>query len=208
MTDVGRSLVNGTVVAVLTTRLPPFAEARPSVRRAVEWALVMHADQRREVDQAPFVLHPLEVASLLNGRDFSDEVVTAGVLHDVVETTSVTVDDVERRFGVRVAALVAAVSEDPSIADYDARKAALRAQVAKAGTGACAVYAADKVAKVRELRARATQDPTVLRGPKLEHYRASLQMLRAETTGLALVDQLEFELWALDVLPPSQPGNG
>lgn len=199
--------MNGTVDGVLTTRLPPFAEARPSVRRAVEWALVMHADQRREVDQAPFVLHPLEVASLLNGRDFSDEVVTAGVLHDVVENTSVTVDDVERRFGVRVAALVAAVSENPAIEDYVERKAALRAQVAAAGTGACAVYAADKVAKVRELRAKVARDPSALRGPKLDHYRASLAMLRAETTGLALVDQLEFELWALDVLPPSQPDN-
>ena len=167
----------------------------------------MHADQRRDVDQAPFVLHPLEVAALLNGRDFSDEVVTAGVLHDVVENTSVTVDDIERRFGVRVAALVAAVSDNPAIKDYGARKAALRDQVAAAGAGACAVYAADKVAKVRELRSKAMRDPSVLHGPKLEHYRASLRMLRAATTGLALVDQLEFELWALDVLPPSQPDN-
>jgi (p)ppGpp synthase/HD superfamily hydrolase len=190
------------------TRLPPFAEARPSVRRAVEWALVMHADQLREVDRAPFVLHPLEVAALLSGRDFSDEVVTAGVLHDIVENSSVSVDDVARRFGHRVAALVAAVSENPAIEDYGARKAALREQVAAAGAGACAVYAADKVAKVRELRSRAMQDPSVLRGRKLEHYRASLAMLRAATTGLALVDQLEFELWALDVLPPSQPDNG
>lgn len=199
--------MNGTVDVVLTTRLPPFAEARPSVRRAVEWALVMHADQRRDVDQAPFVLHPLEVASLLNGRDFSDEVVTAGVLHDIVENSSVTIDDVERRFGVRVAALVAAVSENPAIEDYGARKAALREQVAAAGAGACAVYAADKIAKVRELRAKVARDPSALDGPKLEHYRASLQMLRAATSGLPLVDQLEFELWALEVLPPSQPDN-
>lgn len=200
--------MNGTVVRVLTTRLPPFAEARPSVRRAVEWALVVHADQRRDVDQAPFVLHPLEVASLLSGRDFGDEVVTAGVLHDAVENTSVSVDDVERRFGSRVAALVAAVSENPAIADYGARKKALRDQVAAAGTGACAVYAADKVAKVRELRAKVARDPAALDQAKLEHYRASLEMLRGATTGLALVDQLEFELWALDVLPPSQPDNG
>jgi len=130
------------------------------------------------------------------------------VLHDIVENTSVTVGDIERRFGHRVAAIVAAVSENPAIKDYDARKAALRDQVAAAGAGACAVYAADKVAKVRELRAKATKDPSVLRGAKLGHYRASLAMLRAATSGLALVDQLEFELWALDVLPPSQPDNG
>ena len=200
--------MNGTVNSVLTVRLPPFAESRPAVRRAVEWALVMHADQRREVDQAPFVLHPLEVASLLSGRDFDDEVVTAGVLHDIVETTSVTRDDIERRFGTRVARLVAAVTENANIAEYAQRKAALREQVARADRDAHAIYAADKIAKVRELRARATQDPRVLHGRKLEHYRASLETLRGCADGLALVDQLEFELWALDVLPPSQLDNG
>jgi (p)ppGpp synthase/HD superfamily hydrolase len=199
--------VNGTVVAVLSSPLPPFATSRPSVRRAVEWALVMHADQRREVDQAPFVLHPLEVASLLNGRDFEDEVVTAGVLHDVVENTSVSIDDIERRFWHRVAGLVAAVTENPNIDDYAERKAALRDQVARGSRDACAIYAADKIAKVRELRAKATRDPRALQGGKLEHYRASLDMLRACGHDLPLVDQLEFELWALDVLPPSQPDN-
>jgi (p)ppGpp synthase/HD superfamily hydrolase len=167
----------------------------------------MHADQRREVDQAPFVLHPLEVASLLSGRDFDDDVVTAGVLHDIVENTSVTLDDIERRFGTRVARLVAAVTENPAIEDYGQRKAALRDQVARAERDACAIYAADKIAKVRELRAKATRDPRALRGRKLAHYRASLETLRQCTDGLALVDQLEFELWALDVLPPSQPDN-
>jgi (p)ppGpp synthase/HD superfamily hydrolase len=193
---------------MLIARLPPFAESRTTVRRAVEWALVMHADQRREVDQAPFVLHPLEVASLLSGRDFDDEVVTAGVLHDIVETTSVARDDIERRFGTRVARLVAAVTENAGIAEYGQRKAALRDQVARAERDARAIYAADKIAKVRELRARATQDPRVLHGRKLEHYRASLETLRGCADGLALVDQLEFELWALDVLPPSQLDNG
>lgn len=193
---------------MLTARLPPFAESRPTVRRAVEWALIMHADQRRDVDQAPFVLHPLEVASLLSGRGFSDDVVTAGVLHDIVESTSVTVDDVARRFGARVAALVGAVSDNPAITGYAERKAALRDQVAEAGDDACALYAADKVAKVRELRSKAMRDPSVLNGPKLEHYRASLEMLRVRTRELPLVDQLEFELWALDALPPSQPHNG
>jgi (p)ppGpp synthase/HD superfamily hydrolase len=177
------------------------------VRRAIDWALVMHADQRREVDQAPFVLHPLEVAALLSGRDFDDEVVTAGVLHDIVENTSVTVDDVERRFGTRVARLVAAVTENPAIVQYGERKGALREQVSRAGRDACAIYAADKVAKVRELRARAARDPSELHGPKLEHYRASLDTLRTCAHDLALVGQLEFELWALDVLPPSQPDN-
>jgi hypothetical protein len=106
-----------------------------------------------------------------------------------------------------VARLVAAVTENVNIADYGQRKSALRDQVAQADRDARAIYAADKIAKVRELRARATHDPSELLGRKLEHYRASLETLRGCADGLALVDQLEFELWALDVLPPSQPDN-
>jgi len=125
-----------------------------------------------------------------------------------VEATSVSLDDIDRRFGTRVARLVAAVTENGNIADYGERKAALRAQVAAAGRDACAIYAADKVAKVRELRARATHFPHVLLGRKLAHYRASLETLQGRAHDLPLVDQLEFELWALDVLPPSQPDHG
>jgi (p)ppGpp synthase/HD superfamily hydrolase len=193
---------------VLATRVPPFADARPEVRDAVEWALRMHADQRRDVDRAPFVLHPLEVAALLSGRGYDDDVVAAGVLHDVVEKTTATVGDVRERFGDRVAGIVAAVSEDPRILDYDARKAGLREQVAAAGGDALAVYTADKVAKARELRAQAARSSSALDDPaltRLAHYEESLEMLCAVTSRLPMVDQLAFELWALRVLPPQPP---
>lgn len=176
------------------------------VREAVEWAARMHADQRRALDHAPFVLHPLEVASLLNGRGFDDEVLAAGVLHDVVENTAATVEDVAQRFGPRVAAIVAAVSEDPSIADYVTRKAALRDRARAGGIAARAVYAADKIAKTRELRSQAASDPSVLSNAqnllKLDHYERSLAMLIEADDGQPMVDQLAFELWALRTLPP------
>jgi (p)ppGpp synthase/HD superfamily hydrolase len=186
--------------------LPPFAEGRPLVRAAVDWAVQMHGDQRRELDHAPFVLHPLEVASLLNGRGFDDEVVAAGALHDIVEKTAARVEDVADRFGARVASIVAAVSEDESIADYELRKAALRERACAAGVEARAIYAADKISKARELRARAAHDPTLLQEPRtrllLAHYDASLKALRASPDAHPMVDQLEFELWALRALPP------
>jgi (p)ppGpp synthase/HD superfamily hydrolase len=185
---------------------PPFAERRPVVREAVEWAARMHADQRRALDRAPFVLHPLEVASLLNGRGFDDEVLAAGVLHDIVENTTATVEDVGARFGARVAEIVAAVSEDPSIEDYVARKAALCDQARTGGVAARAVYAADKIAKARELRSQAASDPSVLSDPRnilrLEHYEQSLAMLVEAGDHQPMVDQLAFELWALRTLPP------
>jgi (p)ppGpp synthase/HD superfamily hydrolase len=192
---------------VLATREPPFLGRRPLVRAAMQWAESRHAGDRRDVDRAPFILHPLEVATLLSGRGYDDAVVSAGLLHDVLERSDAVVDDVRTRFGDRVAAIVAAVSEDAGIADYGARKAALRDRVAQAGADAQAVYAADKVAKTRELRAQAARSESSLADPalsrKLEHYEASLKMLERAGTATPFVQQLAFELWALRHLPPA-----
>ena len=191
---------------MLLTDQPPFAAARPGVRAAVAWAAELHASQRRDVDEAPYILHPLEVAALLSGRGFDDEVVEAGVLHDVVEDTQATIEDVRRRFGSRVATIVAAVTEDAAIIDFTQRKSALRRQMAVAGTDAHAVYAADKIAKVRELRAQAAIDPSSPASDaftsRLDHYEHSLETLHEVAPGLPIVEQLAFELWALRTLPP------
>jgi len=135
-------------------------------------------------------------------------VIAAGLLHDVVEATDTDVEEVRRRFGDRIADAVAAVSEDPSIAGYAERKAALRAQVAAAGPDAQSVYLADKVAKARELRAKASRSESPLDEPdlqrRLEHYELSFEAL-SDVGNRSLVAALAFELWALRTLPPS-PG--
>ena len=188
---------------------PPFVAERPLAREALHWADSLHSGQRRAVDAAPFVLHPAEVAMLLSVRGYDDEVVAAAFLHDTVENTAVSVDDVRARFGERVAQIVAAVSEDPAIDDYRERKAALRAQVAAADADAHAVFAADKLVKTRELRAQAARTAAALEEPELvrrrEHYEESLTMLEEVAPDSSLVQQLAFELWALRSLPPAIP---
>ena len=93
---------------------------------------------------------------------------------------------------------MAAVSDDPSIEDDAERKAALREQVARSGGCAAVVFAADKVSKARELRMR-TGRGRFQRGDdaKIEHYRASLDMLDELMPGHPLVDQLREELAAV-----------
>jgi (p)ppGpp synthase/HD superfamily hydrolase len=185
---------------------PPFVRTRPLTRAALEWATNAHRDQFRAVDHAPYILHPLEVAALLSGRGYDDEVVAAGVLHDVVEDSDLAVEDLCDRFGDRVARIVAAVSEDSAIAGYEERKAALRDQVAAADADARAVFAADKVVKARELRAQAAHAEALLDDPelqrRLDHYERSLELLRSAADGDPIVQQLAFELWALRRLPP------
>jgi (p)ppGpp synthase/HD superfamily hydrolase len=184
---------------------PTFLADLPLARDALAFARELHRGQRR-FDEAPFILHPLEVAALLHTTGYGEVVVTAGVLHDAVEDTDANVEAIAERFGTEVGALVAAMTEDPDIEPYQERKAALRRQIAEFGEQATAVYAADKVAKVRELRAQAGCDPDLLRRaeirPRLEHYDESLAMLEEATPDHALVQKLRFELEALRALPP------
>lgn len=162
-----------------------FVARSPLTREALAFANAQHED----------VTHPVEVACLLHEAGYSDEVVAAGVLHDVLEDTDTEPGDLTDRFGVEVTALVAAVSDDPTIEDETERKAALRAQVARGGHQVAAVFAADKVSKARELRGRMgggrfeRADRT-----KLEHYEASLEMLSELLPGHDLVERLREEL--------------
>jgi (p)ppGpp synthase/HD superfamily hydrolase len=122
-----------------------FLRHLPVTQAAVVWAVRQHAGQRREADGAAFVAHPMEVASLVAGSGYPDYVVAGAVLHDVLENTDASAEDIEARFGRQVARLVEAVSDDPSLSDEDERKSELRERVRRAGDDAVAVYAVDKV---------------------------------------------------------------
>lgn len=187
--------------------VPSFIDDLDLARAAAVYAEELHEGQRRESDEAPFVLHPLEVGALLRNTGHDEVVVAAGILHDTVEDTDASLTEIADRFGEGVAALVRALTEDPGIEDFAERKAALREKIAKAGPDATSIYAADKVTKVRELRARIAAQPRLVQSSdrdraRLEHYRASLDMLEQITPEHSLVRQLRFELEALAALPP------
>ena len=125
------------------------------------------------------------------------------MLHDVIEDTDADFDDLEQRFGARVARLVCAVSEPPGGGDYAARKARLRDVVARADEEAAAVFAADKITRARELRLALVRDAAALDADKLDHYWWSLELLEYRLGSHPLVRQLRFELEALALLPPA-----
>ena len=181
-----------------------FVERSPLTREALDFANQRHAGQTRDLDDLPFVTHPMEVARLLHEAGYQDEVVAAGVLHDVLEDTDAERSDLESRFGRRVAELVEALTDDPSIVDDDERRAALRRKVADAGECAAVVFAADKVSKARELRLRLSRGRFGRADDgKLAHYEASLAMLSDLIPGHHFVDELRMELEAVRTLPAS-----
>jgi (p)ppGpp synthase/HD superfamily hydrolase len=195
-------LPSNTLETLSTMARTDFVERSPLTRDALAFADQRHAGQTRDLDDLPFVTHPVEVACLLHEAGYQDEVVAAGVLHDVLEETDAERSELESRFGSRVAQLVEAVSDDPTIEDDTERKAALRRQVAEAGESAAVVFAADKVSKARELRVRVSRGHS--NGSdcdKFRHYEASLEMLTGLIPGHELVDQLRMEVEALHTLP-------
>jgi (p)ppGpp synthase/HD superfamily hydrolase len=181
-----------------------FVERSPLTRDALDFANERHRGQTRDLDGLPFVTHPMEVARLLHDAGYRDEVVAAGVLHDVLEDTDADHGELEARFGAPVADLVEAVTDDPSIADGVERKAALRRKVAAAGECAAVVFAADKVSKARELRLRVSRGRfREADAGRLAHYEASLAMLAELIPGHDFVEQLRMELAAVRKLPAS-----
>jgi (p)ppGpp synthase/HD superfamily hydrolase len=90
------------------------------LERALRFAAVRHQGQTRRGCDAPYVEHLLGVALILDRLGFDDDVVVAGLLHDVVEDTDATIEEVEASFGPAVAALVEHCSEQKT--DAEGRK--------------------------------------------------------------------------------------
>src|SRR5215475_10086439 len=158
---------------------------------ALVYAERLHDGQLRAVDGAPFLAHPVEVASLLYDSGARDDVVAAGLLHDTLEKTDADAYELSARFGRRVGEIVRALTEDQRIAGYARRKAALRDQLAHSDHDALNVFAADKISKVRELQvADMAGSPVSHRRRKLTHYRRSLAMLQERIPESALVARL------------------
>jgi (p)ppGpp synthase/HD superfamily hydrolase len=188
-------------------RVPEATRSFPKTMAALEYAERLHAGQRRRADGAPFILHPLEVCCLLYHAGAPDHVIAAGMLHDTIEKTDANAADLGTRFGLTIATLVLAVSEDRRIIGYAQRKAALREQVAKAGHEALMVFAADKISKARELRLETAQtrpQPAGVsrsRNRRLAHYRHCLRLLEEHLTDSPLVTQLRTELETPPLVP-------
>jgi len=94
------------------------------VRRALAFAAEKHRKQlRKDADRTPYMNHVVAVAATLRhvGGVTDPEILAAALLHDTVEDTETTPDELERAFGPRVRALVAELTDDKSLAK-DVRK--------------------------------------------------------------------------------------
>ena len=95
--------------------------------KVIAFTVKAHSGMIRKVRKTPYILHPMEVASIAGLITDDLEVIAAALMHDTVEDTHITLDDIEENFGKRVRDLVASETEDkmkslPSEQTWEIRK--------------------------------------------------------------------------------------
>ena len=124
--------------------------------RAIVFAVRAHAGTERRGKGFPYIVHPLEAVSIVATMTADQELLAAAALHDTVEDTDVTVDEIRTEFGDRIAAIVADesdfVPEDlPEEESWHARKQAAIDRLSRASREAKMVALGDKLSNMRAI---------------------------------------------------------
>ena len=125
------------------------------IEKAYRIARDAHKDQKRKSGE-PYIIHPLCVAIILADLELDKETIIAGILHDVVEDTDVTVEQLRDIFGKRIADLVASESDafEEGVSEEDSwhqRKQAAIDRLARASRDAKIVALGDKLSNMRAI---------------------------------------------------------
>ena len=120
--------------------------------KAIIFAAKAHSGQKRKGTDIPFMIHPLEVASIVAGITPDEEMMCAAVLHDVIEDCrDVTGEDIRREFGDKVADYVLMESEDKSRSWIERKRHTVDFLKHRAKRPAKVIALGDKLANVRSL---------------------------------------------------------
>jgi (p)ppGpp synthase/HD superfamily hydrolase len=121
------------------------------VDRAIELAAIAHRQQVRKGTDIPYITHPCAVGMMLARAGCSEEVIAAGILHDTVEDTWVTLDYIREQFGERVASIVEGCSEPNKTAPWEERKQHTLQYLSSAPWEVRVVACADKLHNLRSI---------------------------------------------------------
>ncbi len=134
------------------------------IDKAIEFASKAHEGTFRKGTKQPYIFHPLEVLSLVSLITDDDEILSAAVLHDTVEDTDVSIEDITKEFGDRVAKLVSYETEDKrgqvnkSATWVDRKKEAIEALKNNEDIGSKMICLGDKVSNLRSFHLMLMQD--------------------------------------------------
>ncbi len=120
------------------------------VHRAIRFAALAHSGQTRKGTDIPYIVHPFEVAQILTAEGAAERVIAAGLLHDTLEDTATTREDILCEFGESVLQLVLGASEDKSLS-WEARKQHTIDLLATAGREEQLLALSDKLSNLRSI---------------------------------------------------------
>jgi (p)ppGpp synthase/HD superfamily hydrolase len=125
------------------------------VQRALDFATLAHGDQRRKYTGQPYIVHPIEVAEIVRSVEHDDEMLAAALLHDVVEDTDTTIEEIAIKFGEDIANLVSDLTDVSKPADGNRkfRKAMEREHTAQASARAQTIKLADLISNSDDIMA-------------------------------------------------------
>ena len=180
--------------------------------RAIVFAVQAHAGTERRGKGFPYIVHPMEAMEIVATMTPDQELLAAAALHDTVEDTDVTIEQIRAEFGDRVASLVAAESDEvvEGVSEEDswhARKQTAIDRLARAPHDAKMVALGDKLSNMRAIaRDYAVQGDKLwslfhTSDPKEHewHYRGLADSLRELSDTFAFK---EFELLINQVFSP------
>lgn len=163
------------------------------VERAMSLALRAHEGQYRKDAPTPYITHPVRVALILARQGFDDELLAAALVHDVVEDTNITIEELRHELGEEVAALVEPLTHNAALPWKEKKEEYIRS-VRFSNDRVKAIVTADKIANAESLLDALARDGnsawdrfSVSREQKLWFEDAVLSMLR-ETWTHPLVD--------------------
>ena len=169
---------------------------------ALALAAEAHRTQTRKGSGIPFLVHPVQVSVILLRHGFQEDVVIAGLLHDVVEDTETPLRWIEAEFGPAVAGMVAVLTEqkreDGVERPWEVRKREALEALRRGGADAVAVKGADVIHNARSLAAQSRDQGGAVwdhysRGPDetLWYCRSVAAIARARLGEHALTKELE-----------------
>ena len=175
------------------------------IETATALAITAHEGQTRKESDTPYVVHPIRVALILARHGFDDIIISAGLLHDVLEDTEITHEALSAIVGEDVAKLVASVSHDSELL-WEAKKKDYIEMIRAGADGTKAIATADKIANAESLFCAYEKEGSAVwthfnagREQKLWFEHAMLTMLE-ESWGHPLVDEYHTWVAKLDAL--------
>lgn len=137
---------------------------------AIHYATDCHEGQMRKGTKIPFIMHPLEVMQILHGMNADTNLLIAGLLHDVVEDTNATIEEIKDIFGDNVVELVGGHTEDKT-KTWEERKNTEIRETLEAPLRLKMLVLADKLANMRSIR----KDYLTLGNALWERFNAGLK---------------------------------